>query len=150
MKTMLMLNAHLGISLIICFVMSLSHILLGWTYSYISITYAQPFVHIKFMHLVTIICSLAHICVSSKIEGVMIPCCAHCIQMQTSNLCTYLGELPRFICITNVCSSYYFIYLGILIGLNIFEGMRMPCLYILYSKANSNLCTNLGEFPHII
>ena len=100
--------------------------------------------------MLIIICSYPHIRVSNKIEEVRIPCCAHYIQKQTSNLCTYLGELPHFICITNLCSSYYFIYLGILIGLNSIEGMRMPCLCILYSNANSNLCTNLGEFPHII
>ena len=97
------------------------------------------------MHLV-IICYFSHICVSNKIEGVRIPCCAHCIQMQTSNLCTYLGELPHFICITNLCSTDYLIYLGILIGLNIFEGIRMPYLCIVYSNANYNLCTNIGEF----
>ena len=145
-----MLNAHLYISLIICLVMSLSlshcqdELILIF-----SITYAQPFVHSKFMHLV-IICSFPHICVSNKLEGVRIPCCAHCIQIQKSNLCMYLGELPQFICITNLCSSYYFIYLGILIDLNSIQGMRIPCLCILYSNANSNLCTNLGEFPHII
>ena len=127
-----------------------SHTLFGWAYSYIfSITYSQPFVCYKFMHLV-IICSFCTYLCFKQNRGSGIPCCAHCIQMQTSNLCTYLGELPRFICITNVCSSYYFIYLGILIGLNSIEGMMIPCLCILYSNANSNLCTNLGEFPHII
>ena len=145
-----MLNAHLFTSLTIGFFMSLTHPLVELILIFFHYIYAQPLVYIKFMHLVTIICYSAHICVSSKIEGVRIPCCAHCIQMQTSNLCTYLGELPRFICITNVCSSYYFIYLGILIGLNIFEGMRMPYLCIVYSNANYNLCTNIGEFLHII
>ena len=127
--------------------MCLTHPLVELILIFFHYIYAQPLVHIKFMHLVTIICYSAHICVSSKIEGVRIPCCAHCIQMQTSNLCTYLGELPRFICITNVCSSYYFIYLDILIGLNIFEGIRMPYLCIVYSNANIlNYARTLGSF----
>ena len=145
---MLMLNAHLFTSLIIGFVMSLTHLLVELILTF-STKCAQSFVYCQSMHLV-IIFSFAHICVSNKIEGVRIPCCAHCIQIQQSNLCTYLGEFPHIICITDLCSSYYFIYLGMLIGLNSIEGMRMPCLCILYSNANSNLCTNLGEFPHII
>ena len=147
LKTMLMLNAHLCTSLIIGFVMSLTHLLVELILIFFH--YMSSTVSFKSMPHI-IICSFTHICVSNKIEGVRIPCCAQCIQMQTSNLCTYLGELPSFICITNVCSSYYFIYLDISIGLNIFEGIRMPYLCIVYSNANYNLCTNIGEFPHII
>ena len=36
-------------------------------------------------------------CVPHIYGGVRIPCCAHCIQMQNFNLCTYLGDLPHFI-----------------------------------------------------
>ena len=93
--------------------------------------------------------SFVHGCVLNKVEKVRIPCCAHCIQMQISNLCTYLGELPNFIYNTTLCSSLFYI-LGILFGLNGIEGIRMPCLCILHSNANYNLYTNLGESPHII
>ena len=122
----------------------------GWAYYYDFHVNVLNHLFVANLTPLAIICSFAHICVSNKIEGVRIPCCAHYIQMQTSNLCTYLGDLPHFICITNLCSSYYFIYLSILIGLISIEGMRIPCLYILYSNTNSNLCTNLGELPHII
>ena len=66
-----------------------------------------------------------------------------------SYLCMYLGELPNFIYNTTLCSSLFY-FLGILVGLNGIEGIRMPCLCILYSNANYNLCTNIGETHHII
>ena len=99
-----MLNAHLCTSLVIGFVMSLTHPLVEIIPIFFH--YMSSTVSFKSMPHI-IICSFAHICVSNKIEGVRIPCCAHCIQMQKSNLCTYLGQLPHFICITNLCSSYY-------------------------------------------
>jgi hypothetical protein len=35
--------------------------------------------------------------------------------------------------------------------LNAIEGVRIPCLCILYSNAKkSNLCMNLGELPYFI
>ena len=77
MKTMLMINAHICTSLIICFVMSLTHHLVELIlmfFLYICSTICS----LQFMPLV-IICSFAHICVLNKIEEVRIPCCAHCI-----------------------------------------------------------------------
>ena len=50
----------------------------------------------EFLYFANVV-SLALVYALSNIEGVRIPCCAHCIQMQNSNLCTYLGELPHFI-----------------------------------------------------
>ena len=77
-------------------------------------------------------------------------------------LCTLYSNAKNLICArtlrsflilfeTPLCAYHlYFISLGILLVLNDIEGVRMPCLCILYSNANSNLCTNLGELPHII
>ena len=106
LKTMLMLNDHLCTSLIIGFVMSLTHPLVELILIFFH--YMTSTVCFKSMPHI-IICSFAHICVSSKIEGVRIPCCAYCIQMQKLNLCTYLGELPNFIYATSLSSSLFYI-----------------------------------------
>ena len=89
--------------------------------------------------------SFVHGCVLNKVEEVRIPCYAHCIQMQISNLCTYLGELPNFIYNISMCSSLL-IFLGILVGINDIEGIRLSCLCILYSNANYNYAQTLGSF----
>ena len=51
---------------------------------------------------------------------------------------------------TPLCAHLYLFFLGTVVGINDIEGIRMPCVYILYSNANYNLCTNHGESPHII
>ena len=89
LKTMLMLNAHPCISLIRCFSMPLTH---SWLSQFLCFLFSCC----STIWLLQVLC-LFPICALSNIEGVRIPCCAHCIQMQNSNLCTYLGELPHFI-----------------------------------------------------
>ena len=49
------------------------------------------------------------------------------------------------------CINFYIFSVYIVCVLNDIEGVRIPCLCILYSNAkNSKLCTNLGELPYFI
>jgi hypothetical protein len=97
LKTMLILNDHFCTSLIICFVLLLSHILVVESAIMLSLTCRS-----------TICFSFAHSCVISKIEKMRIPCCAHCIHIQKPNLCMYLRDLPNFIYSITLCLSYLF------------------------------------------
>jgi hypothetical protein len=97
LKTMLILNDHFCTSLIICFVLLLSHILVVESAIMLSLTCRS-----------TICFSFAHSCVISKIEKMRIPCCAHCIHIQKPNVALTLGNfLILFIaslCAYHICS----------------------------------------------
>lgn len=106
LKTMLVLNDHFCTSLIICFVLLLSHILVVESAIMLSLTCHSTICFLQILCLG--IFSFAHSCVISKIEKIRIPCCAHCIHIKKPNLCMYLGDLPNFIYSTTLCLSYLF------------------------------------------
>jgi hypothetical protein len=66
------------------------------------------------------------------IEGVRIPCCANCIQIEHAILCTYLGELPHFILKHHLAVIIVFDVTWYLFVLNNIEGVMISCLCTLY------------------
>jgi hypothetical protein len=80
-------------------------------------------------------------------EGVRIPCCAHCIQMQHSILCTYLGELSHSILKHHFAVIKIFEFTWYRFVLNNIEGVMIPCLCTLYFNSNGIGCAQtLGSF----
>ena len=61
---------------------------------------------------------------------------------------SYLVSFGLKLVLTSVFIYIYSVYLDCV--LNNIEGVRIPCLCILYPNVINNLCTNLGELPYFI
>jgi hypothetical protein len=112
-----------------------------------SLTYCFTIFLIQVLSLISFLWFLANGCILNVIEGVRIPCCANCIQMQTF----------QFLHVPWGASSFYLKYHFTVIivfeftwyhfVLNNIEGLMIPYLCTLYFNPNRIFCTQtLGSF----
>jgi hypothetical protein len=140
-----MLYAHPCISLIICFVISLTHSFEPFNMS--SLICSSTISLMQVLSLISFLWSLANDCFLNGIEGVRIPCCAKCIQMQTFQFLhvpwgASLVRLKHHFTISMVFNFTWNHFV-----LNNIEGVMIPCLCTLYFNPNRIFCAQtLGSF----
>ena len=125
-----------------------SHTFLGWAFYMLSLTFCSTISLMQVLSLISSLWSLANGWFLNVIEGVRIPCCANCIQIQTFQFLHVPWGASSFHLKHHFAVSIVFNFTWYHFVLNNIEGVMIPCVCTLYFNSNRIFCAHtLGSFP---